>query len=141
MRIEDIPNDVMWVSFMKMSQTAVGIETYRKVQDIIEKYPEWFPQEHIYNSIPEAVKILFEKEKSELHNTFFPRVAMDIIPGEGMMGYMDRVNEINMSLPVKTVQESLNYIFEEHPKKEKAYREALLKLHNKHYKKYKYKFE
>ena len=138
MKIKDVPQEVIWVT---MLPKYVGAEVYKEAQRIIEKYPEWFPQEHIYNSIPEAVKILFEKEKSELHDNFFPRVVMDRVPGEGVGSYMDRVDAINRELPVKTLEESLRYIFEERPKKEKAYRKALVKLHNKHYKKYKYKFE
>lgn len=141
MRIEDIPVDVMWVSFIKMSGVAVGIETYSKVKTIIEKYPEWFPQETIYNSIPQEVKELFEKEKSELNDSFYPRKEWDITPGEGLVAWVNRQPVDTTIMAEKSLSEALNYIFTEKPAKEKQYKTALKSLHNKHYKKYKYKFE
>ena len=141
MKIEDIPVDVMWVSFMKMSSIAVGIETYSKVKAIIEKYPEWFPQETIYNSIPQEVKELFEKEKSELHDSFYPRKEWDITPGEGLVAWVNRQPIDTTTITKKSLSEALNHIFTEAPAKKRQYLSALRKLHNKHYKKYKYKFE
>jgi len=138
MTVEEIPQDVLWVMTLPK---YVGGETYYKAQMIIGNYPEWFAQEHIYNSIPEEVKVEFETEKFVLYESFFPRVQIEHIPGEGIIGYCDRVNEINRSLPQKSVEESLNYIFVEKPKKEKAYRKDLVKLHNKHFKKYGYLFQ
>lgn len=141
MEVGDVPQEVMEAAMIMAYRPMVGLEVYNKVEAIIDKYPEWFPQEHIYRSIPEAVKELFEEEKRELYDTLFPVVDVGYVPGEGVMSHIRRVEEYSKTLPVKTLEESLRYLFEERPKKDREYHNKLKALHNKHYKKYKYKFK
>lgn len=41
----------------------VGRETMERIRTIIDKYPEWFPWEHKYKSIPQEVHDAYHKEK------------------------------------------------------------------------------
>lgn len=41
----------------------VGRETMERINTIIDKYPEWFPWEHKYKSIPKEVHDAYYKEK------------------------------------------------------------------------------
>ena len=139
MKLENIPNEVAWVWAIQMSKSPVGMETYNKVQDVIDRYPEWFQQEHVYRNIPQEVKDSFESEKDVLHLSFFPRKEMDIKPGEGIFNWMKRQEPV--VLLKKDAEESFRRVFVELPAKEKDYKKQLKQLHLKHFKKYKYKFE
>lgn len=48
-KLEDVPKDVQWVWSIQMaweiSKIGVGIETWRRCQDVINAYPEWFPDD------------------------------------------------------------------------------------------------
>lgn len=57
---KDIPNEVLWVLTLPR---CVGSDTYRRVEEIIAKYPEYFPWETKYNSIPKEVHQAYIKEK------------------------------------------------------------------------------
>jgi hypothetical protein len=117
----------------------VGYTEYKKVEDIITKHPSFFPQEIIYRSIPQEVKDLYEKEATALRNRIFPPVEMNIKPGEGISGWAQR--QVPTPLKMFDLKESLYYIFEERPKKDREYQKGLKDIHNKHYKKYKLEFE
>lgn len=62
--VVDIPSDVMWVWGMQLVK-YVGYETYQKIQEIIAKYPEYFPEETSYNNnfsrIPQENHDAFEE--------------------------------------------------------------------------------
>lgn len=135
-----IPDEVMWVNMLQMCTKHVGVETYTKIQNIIDKYPQWFQQEHICRNIPQEVKDDFERESSVLRYSFYPRTEMDIKDGEGISGWIKRQPVDITPITEKSLKAALNYIFVEKPEKEKRYQKALEVLHNKHYKKYKYKF-
>lgn len=138
MKLENIPNEVAWVWAIQMSKSPVGMETYNKAQEVIDKYPEWFQQEHIYRNIPQEVKDSFEAEKDALYLSFFPRAEMDLKPGEGVFNWMRRQEPVTIS---KTdLDGAARYVFIELPEKEREYKKQLKQLHLKHFKKYKYKF-
>jgi hypothetical protein len=50
--IDDVPHDVQMVWVINWLGQPVGMEMYERIQQIIMKYPEWFP----------------EKEEHEVHN-------------------------------------------------------------------------
>lgn len=59
----NIPQDVSWVWAIKYSRVAVGIETYNRIEEIIKEYPEFFPWENKYASIPNCVHEAYRNEK------------------------------------------------------------------------------
>lgn len=60
MILQDTPNEVLWVL---LSPKMVGSDTYEEIERIIAKYPEYFPWETKYNSIPKEVHEAYIKEK------------------------------------------------------------------------------
>lgn len=61
MEVKDVPSEVYWVWICSLS--PVGRETYEECQKIIGQYPEWFPWEHKYKSIPKEVHDAYWNEK------------------------------------------------------------------------------
>lgn len=53
MNIQEMPEEVIWASFITLN--PIGLDTYIKVKEIMKKYPEYFPYETLYDSIPEEV--------------------------------------------------------------------------------------
>lgn len=62
MKTNNIPHEVAWVLCVQMGQIPIGMDQWEKVQAIIEKYPEHFPWEHRYKSIPQNVHDAFKAE-------------------------------------------------------------------------------
>ena len=60
MNLQNIPDEVLWVLTLPR---YVGSDTYKKAEEIIAKYPEYFPWETKYNSIPKEVHQAYIKEK------------------------------------------------------------------------------
>lgn len=134
----NIPEEVLWVMAITNPFTGTfycGTELYKKINEVIDKYPKYFPQEYIYKNIPQSVKDDFELEKHDLykkHNPFY----LDIKEGEGLIGYMNRKDEENKNKPKESLLETLQNVF----KKDLEYNKELRLLHDKHFKKYGYKF-
>ncbi len=61
--LNNIPNEVLWASGIIFINHGIGIDTYEKIEEIIAKYPEYFPWETKYNSIPKEVHESYIKEK------------------------------------------------------------------------------
>lgn len=51
----DAPNEVVWVIMIQGMKQPVGLKTWEEMKRIIDKYPEHFPWEHLYNSIQQEV--------------------------------------------------------------------------------------
>ena len=60
---KDIPDEVLWASVIISTSHGIGVDTYEKIEEIIAKYPEYFPWETKYNSIPKEVHQAYIKEK------------------------------------------------------------------------------
>lgn len=135
MKFEDIPNEVLWVLALPR---LVGSDTYKKAEEIIAKYPEYFPWETKYNSIPFEVHKAYNKEK-------YPDRDKPIPTGEGLIAEMKKseIKHYNDYLG-KSFQEIwddlLNMEHQIRVKEAKRYKEAK-KLWDKHYKKYNLKFK
>lgn len=56
------PADVIWVIYIAKSGIPVGSGTIQRINEIVDKYPEWFPWEHKYKAIPQSVHDAFEAE-------------------------------------------------------------------------------
>ncbi len=63
-QIKNAPEEVIKVWLYQQSNITIGSSLFKTISDIIDKYPEYFPWEHKYMSIPESVHDAFEKEKS-----------------------------------------------------------------------------
>lgn len=61
-KFDDLPKDVVEVKALQISKCAIGSTLYKKAMDTIEKYPQYFPWEHNYKSIPKEVHDAFLKE-------------------------------------------------------------------------------
>ena len=57
-----VPTDVMYVITMQ-NFGFVGQDTLNRMNEIINKYPEWFPWETIYNNLPDEVHTAYLDEK------------------------------------------------------------------------------
>jgi hypothetical protein len=92
--LKNIPNEVIEVWAYQMSKRPVGTETYKRLQDIINKYPEHFPQEHIYNSIPNEVHIKYREETVPDEPTF------TLTEGYGSIAITDISTDTDAALPL-----------------------------------------
>lgn len=138
MNLENLPEVIEAGFYLSMGQ-PVGQDLYNRIRNTVAKYPEHFPWETKYNSIDDSVHKKYEEEKSVLFNSFFPRTPMDIQPGEGIMAWSKRQNVQTEPLTYEKLKSILDGI-SARDKKEKEYSEAVKKLWNKHYKKYKLKY-
>jgi len=60
--IENIPPEVWNVKWIQHLGEPVGQQTYAKIQEVIAKYPQYFPWEHKYALIPQEVHEAFQNE-------------------------------------------------------------------------------
>jgi len=136
--MNNIPEEVMWVMAITNPYSGTfycGTELYKKINEVIDKYPKYFPQEHIYKNIPQSVKDDFELEKYDLYKKY-NHFYLDIKQGEGLIGYMNRKEEENKNKPKESVFEILERI----TKSDYEYQKHLRILHDKYFKSYGYKF-
>lgn len=117
-----------------------GAEQYKRISDTIKKYPEYFPWETKYNSIPKEVHDKYKKLINQLHDTIYPKVeeVNDMIPGEGIYSYINRQPII--PLTKKTMDEALKYMFVTAPKQHALYEEGKRRIWKDVYSKYKLKY-
>jgi hypothetical protein len=136
--MNNIPEEVLWVMAITNPYSGTfycGMEMYNKINAIIDKYPKYFPQEHIYKKIPQSIKDKFESEKHDLYKKYNP-FYFDIKEGEGIVGYMNRKYEENKNKPKESLFETLERI----TKRDFEYNKELKLLHDKFFKSYGYKF-
>ncbi|MBC7845579.1 MAG: hypothetical protein H7Y10_03705 [Flavobacterium sp.] len=136
--MNNIPEEVLWVVAITGPYNGTfhcGLELYQKINSIIDKYPEYFPQEHIYKNIPQSVKDLFSSEKYELYKKNNP-FYNDIKEGEGLVAFIERKNQESINKP----KENLIDVILRMNNDEQEYQKQLEILHNKHFKSYGYKF-
>lgn len=63
LQYNDIPSEVSWALVIIQTNQEIGCDTYEEIERIIAKYPEYFPWETKYNSIPKEVHEAYIKEK------------------------------------------------------------------------------
>jgi hypothetical protein len=139
--INSVPKEVIEVWGYQMSKQSIGMETYKRLQDTIETYPEYFPQETIYKTIPQEVHDKYYEEKKELRLKFYPRKESDIQPGEGLWDWARRQEAAPIKITNLDIKELAEKISVTAPKIKKQYETEKRKLWNKHYKKYKLRYE
>lgn len=124
----ETPLEVVWV--WAVSGNPMGQETYDKIRKIIKKYPEWFPWETKYNSIPQEVHDAYKGEvypEKEVKKDVTPKVI--VYTGERVM----------LKDMVDTIQEYFNRQYQRKMDK-RVEKDRLRKIWNKHYSKYNLSF-
>lgn len=139
--INNTPKEVIEVFAHLMLKRPVGEETYKRIQETINKYPEYFPQQHIYNSIPKEVHSKYSEEKLNLYYSFYPKKDSDIKLGEGIYSWVRRQEPVPLKITNLDIQELAEKVFVTAPKIKKEYEKEKRKLWNKHYEKYKLRYE
>lgn len=128
--VEKIPDEVMWV--LMVSSGFVGRSTYDKCQEIISRYPEYFPWEHKYKSIPKEVHEAYLDEVNPLRHE--PIVIL-----EGGLHLRDQIRKEYISINKTVTQKDFEDMFNEMAKMEQERIEKRKKekaLWDKHYKIY-----
>ncbi len=134
--LEDIPSEVWWVVSLQHRNQPVGLEVYNRIQEIIDKYPEYFEWEHKYKAIPDEVHEAF-------NNECYPPEKPVKSNGKGIMAYIEESEVVTFSVNKKDIiqllkgwQESVEL---EREKKDAETR-RIKKIWNKHYGKFKLKY-
>jgi hypothetical protein len=61
-KFETTPKEVYWAWLVLWAKQPIGLAAYTRLQTIIATYPDYFPWEHKYSSIPQEVHDAFYKE-------------------------------------------------------------------------------
>jgi len=131
-KLEDIPNEVFWAQIVINTSQGVGIDTYEEVEKIIAKYPEYFPWETKYNSIPKEVHIAYLDEK-------YPDRNKPIVCINDGRGIYQQINENPFEYRQYTFKEIIEFLTD-WDKNIVTKKEQAKKLWDKHYKKYNLEF-
>jgi hypothetical protein len=142
-RLNSLPPEVMKVKLRQMTayngKLYVGAEEYKKIQEVIEKYPEHFPQETAYNKTPKEVHEAYRNEVSKLHDKMYPqsKPLVEHIPGEGILSYFKRTEEARAKLPQKPFDAELFFKkLDKDLKRDDEFKRKKKVIWKKHYKKY-----
>jgi len=139
--MENLPEDVAIVMAYLWTKTPVGSETYKRIEETVKKYPDYFPWETKYNSIDESVHRAYENEKELLYKSFFPQTKMDIQPGEGIYAWSKRRSQEVISYNTPVDWEELSKSMQDRQKRDEDFSKAKKKLRIKHYKKFNLKYQ
>lgn len=138
----EIPAEVMEVMAIYCFAEAVGgvgSKTFERVQEIINKYPKWFPWEHKYKKIPMEVHEAYRKEKYGFDISDHGEWR-DKEPGKGLMQMIEenaKVMEFTISdKPIETLLDEAWNEMERVRLKQIEDEKIDKALWDKHYKKY-----
>ena len=145
MKLKDVPLEVQWVWAQQEAQTPMGRDAFEQATDIVDKYPEYFPWEHKYKSIPQEVHDAFEAECYPERGKPIEEIFDDLKVGVGLREQLK--NQPVGVIPTKFTQSDFEELFnslQEAQKKrteqEKAEEKRVKRIWDKHYKKYGLKF-
>lgn len=140
MNAEDIPEEVRRVWVYQYCGHAVGIDTWNEINAVIKAYPEYFPWETKYNSIPQSVHDAYNKEKyawmDKLYQKPHPEGYIGLIP---TIMQMDEVLKEAPPEPQMTIHEIFIMLSKQEDDKRKRQQEQdenNKALWDKHYKTY-----
>jgi hypothetical protein len=125
-----LPEEVAFVHSIRIIDPVfVGIENYEKIKSIIKKYPEHFPWETKYNSLPATVHEEYKRKLGELVGEYYPF-------GETSEQYVEFPDEFNSPMTRDEVTDSFRQLVRMQ-ERDYEFECAELKLWNSHYSKYK----
>jgi hypothetical protein len=136
--LEDIPNEVLWVLSIKWSKQPAGMTIYNKIQEVVDKYPQYFEWEHQYKAIPQNVHDAFLKE---CYPERFEPIKWDesINKGEGLMAQISKQEPVKFPSTQKELVEILNNFekgMNESEQRRIDYEKKVRKIWDKHYRKF-----
>lgn len=134
--LKDAPAEVVNVWAIKQIGNPVGSELMKKINEVVERYPEYFPWEHKYKSIPEHVHEAFWQEKLDYLKSL-EQQKWDREERESSYGYIKPPEDIKLDDVFKR-------LFEQQEKMKKERREryiAVKAIWDKHYKQYELEFQ
>ena len=146
MNAKQVPFEVQWVWAIRQAQIPVGRESFEKATDIINKYPEYFPWEHKYKTIPQEVHDAFKAECYPEREKPIEEVSDELVDGVGLRDQLKNRESAGI-VPTNFTQKDLEDFFDEmqeaqqkRMEEEKVEENRVRKIWDKHYKKYGLKF-
>ena len=146
MKTNNIPHEVAWVLCVQMGQMPLGRDGYKKAQEIIEKYPEHFPWEHKYKSIPKEVHDAFESECYPERGKPIESIFDDLEEGLGLREQVKN-QTCATAIPTKLTKDDFVRFLDEMEEAERKRKEEeraeeirVKNIWDKHYKKYNLKY-
>jgi hypothetical protein len=134
-QLKDIPSEVLWVWNVQLSTPFVGLETMNKINEIIDKNPEYFKWEHKYKSIPEEVHEAFNKE---CYPERFEPIQFEEFKGESLLSQISKSIE-RKPITYQGMVDSLQMYCDNKNKELRKEQERIArekKIWNKHYSKF-----
>ena len=136
---DEMPKEVQLVLAIQYHNQPVGLDTLKMIDDVMSRNPKYFPWEIKYKSIPREVHEAFRNE------CYPPKNWEANIPyGEGIFAEINKYNlsqspitEESLAEMFKLMKESENNRHRE----EKAEKLRVMKIWDKHYKKYNLEFK
>jgi hypothetical protein len=133
---DNMPKEVVEAMCIKM-MPLVGKTTMDRYNDITARYPEYFPWEALYKTIPQEVHQAYINEK-------YPPIDFSKIkPSKGLWYQMNKKSRKKKQLTPTSLTEMFKKLFDDeakYKKKREAKRKKAKKLWDKYYKPYKLEY-
>jgi hypothetical protein len=129
---EKIPQEVLEHFSVSAVPIRIGAKLYQRLLMIEEKYPQWFPWETKYKSIPQQVHIAYQKEAGLYRD-----------PNQKIECKSNGLTEIVKNITLKALTlEDLNFHkrIEDKRKEEDRLNKESKKIWDKHYSKFELEF-
>lgn len=157
--MKKLPEDVKWVQYMEAIARyhgqldypfGIGMKTYDKILAIKRKYPQHFPWQTLYDSIPESVHLAYREERDKDVPKRVPYTERepdpDAVPGEGLWAQLERKSVAYKpgNLSMEEFRKNLYAYYDNQEKQKEERRQQDLadkELWDKHYSKYGLKYE
>ncbi len=144
MKSDEIPNEVWWAHSILHIGQPVGSFVYSELERITKQYPEHFPWETTYNSIPKEVHDAYKLEAFGKVADYrkMPLFDNEVPLGKGIEHEISEMEKGAIKMPYngECTQQDLIDFFDrlaENEKREQEEKARMIKIWNKHYSKYK----
>lgn len=146
---QDIPHEVYSVHAIMYYGGPVGKSVYDQCLHVVNKYPEHFPWEHLYHSIPKEVHKAYELEaygpKKSFEEQFEEfKIGADHRPSGGIKELIEKAPKYTYQYdPNFNIGEAFEKMYaqkQEEDRKKFEEQQRLRTIWNKHYSKYKLTF-
>jgi hypothetical protein len=133
--LKDAPAEVVNVWLIQHSNIAIGSKLLEKANDIIDKYPEYFPWEHKFKSIPEEVHEAFIEECYPTRSNSIDWSKIDSIKKETPRSEYISSKPIN-KIDIEKIFHKLKEQEERAKRERREERQRVKEIWDKHYKQY-----
>jgi hypothetical protein len=143
MKEQRIPSEVAHVMAIIQNRIPIGVKMYEFVQNTIKEYPEWFPWETKYASIPKEVHDAYKREIGESDMQSLEQMIKEYdstkennITGKGILGQIiEAVEKEKKEKQYFDINMYMNSLIQEKEQYEREMKRKE-KIFKKHYKKY-----